>query len=108
MLDLILSASTPRDTFPTGDQVSFDLLDVLRVWATASSRNKSQTVGTFPGRVNSRSLPRPLSRIIIYYESASAHGFATDQVTFDLLGGRRQRPQMWEQTSDAENVPRVV
>jgi hypothetical protein len=45
------------------DQVTFDLLDVRgrrpQVW---EQTNKPQTVRTFPGRVNSRSLPRPLSR----------------------------------------------
>ena len=43
----------------------------------------------------------------IVVTSAGARGFATDQVTFDLLDGvRGQRPQVWEQTSDGGNVPR--
>jgi hypothetical protein len=40
------------------------------------------------------------------HASAGACGFATEQVTFDLLDVRRQRPQMWEQTSDGVNFPR--
>ena len=44
--------------------------------------------------------------ITTFFTSAGARGEATDQVTFDLLGVRGRRPQVWEQTSDGGNSPR--
>ena len=47
-----------------------------------------------------------LDRVADYYHSAGARGFATDQVTFDLLDVRGRRSQAWGQTSDGGNFLR--